>query len=190
MGAQLGFGLAAGFLQGLFGLISAKKQNDLAESLVESAQYYRDQGIQMMTKSINQRKEAYDSIWKLVYGGVRGADTASLVNQDWIGDRYYYDEEGKLKRKDSVGPNSERGEYWHEEMEKQREAKAAAEGRGVYTSGKAGGGPTGRGRGGYTSDHTNQDNSPSGYSRETSATGSTANKSGVSISKKSRRVRR
>ena len=94
-------------IQTILGIGQQRSMMNLAQSVVEEGQYWRDVGVQKMTGAIKRRQHAYDSIWKLVYGGVENADYQSLLNLEdafQLGDRYYYDDEGKMQRKDSIGP--------------------------------------------------------------------------------------
>jgi hypothetical protein len=68
-----------GLLGDLFGvigdigsLVQQKRVLDLAESQVEVGQYWRNVGFQGLQGSIQRRQQAYNDIWKMVYGGVEG----------------------------------------------------------------------------------------------------------------------
>jgi hypothetical protein len=163
-------------IQAILGIGQASKQNQMAESLMESAQYYRDLGIQRMTGAIKKRQSAYDQIWKLVYGGVENADLQALLNVgDILGDRYYYDEEGLLKRKNSVsGAEGGGGEEYFERHPDEKPKTTTTPG-GIVDR-----------RSGYSNPAADKEDplktGATTHSRDTSITGGT--KSGVSISKK------
>lgn len=176
-------------------MVSSKKQIELARNVFEEGQHWRNIGFQGLTGSIKRRQAAYDGIWKMVYGGVSGTDMDKIINySDMIGDRYYYDDEGKLKRKDSIGPGPEADDYF----ERHPEEKPVSTEKDITKEG-GGRGPVSR-RWGYSNpgaqghkDPFKTGDKPPGdkpRSRDTSTTGGGgATKSGVSISRKPLRRR-
>lgn len=101
--------LAAG-ISGATNLIGGLFQNKQAKDIKEEGDYYKQYGMRNMEQSILQRQQAYNNIWKMVYGGVGNFDFNTMLDNNISMTRdpnLIYDSEGHII--DNKGISSGRG---------------------------------------------------------------------------------
>ena len=67
-------------------IVGAVLQHKRATELMKQGEHYRKIGMQGMESLLSQRKMAYDNMWKMIYGGVRGTDFNQMfTDQQGVG---------------------------------------------------------------------------------------------------------
>ena len=66
--------LLGGVASGGANIVGAILQNERAKDVMAQGEHYRKIGMEGMDTLLSQRKMAYDNMWKMIYGGVKGTD--------------------------------------------------------------------------------------------------------------------
>jgi len=75
--APLAWALIAAGIQAVGSIAGAAIQGKQAKDVRQEGDYYRQYGLRGMEETLAQRQQSYNNIWRMIYGGVSGQQSAA-----------------------------------------------------------------------------------------------------------------